>query len=72
MWKTLMSNNNNKAANLFKRNTRLGENYAIDKNLAIIYAQTWICPMNETHKILLDFELQTDQSIPARRPNLVI
>ena len=27
---------------------------------------------NETHKILLDFEIQTDQLISARRPDLVI
>ena len=25
---------------------------------------------NETHKILLDFGIQTDQTIPARRPDL--
>ena len=27
---------------------------------------------NETHKILWDFEVQTDHLIPARRPNLVL
>ena len=27
---------------------------------------------NETHKCLLDFEIQTDHQIPSRRPNLVI
>ena len=27
---------------------------------------------NETHKILWDFEIQTDHLIPARRPDLVI
>ena len=27
---------------------------------------------NETHKILLDFEIQTDHLIPARRPDLVL
>ena len=27
---------------------------------------------NEMHKILWDFEIQTDQLNPARRPNLVI
>ena len=27
---------------------------------------------NETHKILLDFEIQTDHIIPARRSDLVI
>ena len=27
---------------------------------------------NETHKILWDFEIQTDYLIPARRPDLVI
>ena len=27
---------------------------------------------NETHKILWDFEIQTDHLIPARRPNLVL
>ena len=27
---------------------------------------------NETHKVLWDFEIQTDHQIPARRPELVI
>ena len=27
---------------------------------------------NETHKILRDFEIQTDHLIPARRPDLVL
>ena len=27
---------------------------------------------NETHKVLLDFEIQTDYLIPARIPHLVI
>ena len=27
---------------------------------------------NDTHKILWDFEIQTDHLIPARRPDLVI
>ena len=27
---------------------------------------------NETHKILCDFEIQTDHLIPARRPDLTI
>ena len=27
---------------------------------------------NETHKILWDFEIQTDHQIPARRPDLVM
>ena len=27
---------------------------------------------NETHKILMDFELQTDHLIPTRPPDLVI
>ena len=27
---------------------------------------------NETHKILLDFEIQTDHLIPPRRPELVM
>ena len=29
-------------------------------------------PVNETHRILWDFELQKDPLIPARRPDLVI
>ena len=28
-------------------------------------------PVNETHKILWDFELQTDHLTPTKRPNLV-
>ena len=27
---------------------------------------------NETHKILWDFDVQTDHQIPARRPDLVL
>ena len=27
---------------------------------------------NATHKLLCDFNIQTDQLIPARRPNLII
>ena len=27
---------------------------------------------NETHKILLDFDIQTDHQIPAWRPDIVI
>ena len=27
---------------------------------------------NDTHKLLLDFNLQTDHLIPARRPELII
>ena len=27
---------------------------------------------NETHKILLDFEIRTDHPLPTRRPDLVI
>ena len=27
---------------------------------------------NETHKILWDFEMQTDNPIPARRPDLLL
>ena len=29
-------------------------------------------PENETHKLLWDFEIQTDQLISAKRPDLVI
>ena len=29
-------------------------------------------PENETHKIIWDFDIQTDQLISARRPDLVI
>ena len=27
---------------------------------------------NDTHKLLWDFNIQTDQLIPARRPDLII
>ena len=27
---------------------------------------------NDTHKLLRDFNIQTDHLIPARRPNLII
>ena len=27
---------------------------------------------NETHKLLWDFEIQTDHQIPVRRPNLIL
>ena len=27
---------------------------------------------NDTHKLLWDFDIQTDHLIPARRPNLII
>ena len=29
-------------------------------------------PENDTHKLLWDFDIQTDDLIPARRPNLII
>ena len=38
----------------------------------MVYAQPGICPENETYKLLLDFEVQTDHLISARRPDLVI
>ena len=34
--------------------------------------QPELVPMSETHKILWDFEIQTDHLIPTRKPNLVI
>ena len=36
------------------------------------YAQTRIRSENKTHKILWDFEIQTDELIPVRRPDRVL
>ena len=33
----------------------------------MVSTQTRLCPRNETYRILSDFEIQTDKSIPARR-----
>ena len=38
----------------------------------MVYAQTIIHPKNEVHKILCDFEIQTDHLIPVRRPDLEV
>ena len=38
----------------------------------MVYAQTRICPGNETQKILRDFKIQTNRLIPARRLDLMI
>ena len=38
--------------------------------MSIIWSQ--VTNNNETHKILWDFEVQTDPLIPARKPDLVI
>ena len=48
------------------------------KRLKSDYADKWYIHKqesvreNETHKILLDFGIQTDHLIPARKPNLVL
>ena len=38
----------------------------------MVYTQPGISPINETHKLLWDFKIQTDHHISARRPGLVI
>ena len=38
----------------------------------MVYAQPRIYSKNGTNKILWDFEIQTDQLISAKRPDLVI
>ena len=38
----------------------------------MVWAQPGIRLENETHKVLWDFEIQTDRLISARRPDLVI
>ena len=38
----------------------------------MVYAQPSTFLENATHKLLWDFNLQTDQLIPARRPELII
>ena len=38
----------------------------------MVHAQIRILQAREIHKILWDFEIQTDKQIPATRPNLVI
>ena len=38
----------------------------------MVYAQHNTCPKNDTHKLLQDFNIQTDHLIPARRPDLMI
>ena len=37
----------------------------------MVYAQPKIHSKNETHKILWNFDIQTDHLISARRPDLV-
>ena len=38
----------------------------------MVYAQPKICSENEMHKLLLDFEIQADNLISARQPDLII
>ena len=38
----------------------------------MVYAQPGTCPRNDSHKLLWDFNIQTDHLIPARRPNLIV
>ena len=38
----------------------------------MVYAQTKTCLRKCDPKIILEFEIQTDHPIPARRPNLVL
>ena len=48
------------------------------KKLKFDYANKWYInnpesvPENETHKLLWDFETQTDQQISTRQPDLII
>ena len=38
----------------------------------MVFAQPRICVENDTHKLLRDFEIQTDYQISSRRPDLII
>ena len=38
----------------------------------MVYAQPRICPKNERHKLLWDFEIQTDYLISVKRPDIII
>ena len=38
----------------------------------MVYAQPSTCPRNDTHKLLWDFDIQTDHQISARRQDLTI
>ena len=38
----------------------------------MVNAQPGACPENDSHKLLWDFNIQTDHLIPARRPDLII
>ena len=38
----------------------------------MVYAQPGTCPKNDSHKLLWDFNIQTDHLIPARRPDIII
>ena len=38
----------------------------------MVYSQTRICPRKLDTEILLDFEIQTDHSISAKKPDLVL
>ena len=38
----------------------------------MVYAQSAPVLENATHKLLWDFNIQTDHLIPARRPDLII
>ena len=51
-----------------------GDQLGIDHGIIIcpFYKIVESVTENETHKILRDFEIQTDHQIPARRPNLML
>ncbi len=38
----------------------------------MVYTQPIICLENDTHKLLWDFDIQTDHLISTRRPDLII
>ena len=73
LWKTLMSNNNNKDNNNYNNSNK-------DNNKKFKFDHTNKSYMNNpapvlenaTHKLLWDFNIQTDHLIPARRPDLII
>ena len=73
LWKTHKEWHDN---NIIQSQTQLGEE--LYKKLKFDHTAKWYMPKpestleNETHKILRDFEIQTDHLIPARRPDLVI
>ena len=66
------NNNNNNTININNDNNTINDNNNIFDSTTQWYVQNNVSVLeNKTHKILKDFEIQTDSLIPVRRPNLV-